>query len=352
MRNPRVTFLGRRPSARGPRGACSSGWSPCNGDVVLLRDFQTFLAVERGLRPNTCLAYKTDLLQWVEYLESRAAGHPLGALSARQESVSSFLGELRSNCVEAASCRRKLAALRIFYRWLLADKRMHHDPTLLIVTPQLPKRLPHALPRRKLAGILNTLEAAAETNLLALRNAAIHELLYAAGLRVSELTSLGVEDLQLDEARAHVRGKGDKERLVPIGEPAVAAIRAWLEVRDHFLKNTHSVQRAVFLSGQGSPLTRRWIYTLVKNATGVSPHRLRHSCATHLVEGGADLRTVQTILGHVDISTTQLYTHVALTHVKEVHRRAHPRSSLRTPDALRGTAYAGGAAREEAEVEL
>jgi integrase/recombinase XerD len=296
-----------------------------------LRDFKTFLSVERGLRPNTVSAYNTDLLQFAEFLE-RSGG---ALLSARKENVSSFLAELRSNAVEAASCRRKLAALRTFYRWLLADKKITHDPTLLIVTPQLPKRLPHALPRRKLAGVLNTLRAAAETDLVMLRNAAIHELLYAGGLRVSELTTLGVEDLQLDESRVLVRGKGDKERIVPIGEPAVAAIQDWLIVRPQFVRGGRTV-RTLFLSRQGRGLSRRWIHTMVKKSTGVSPHRLRHSCATHLVEGGADLRTVQTILGHVDISTTQLYTHVALNHVKDVHRRAHPR----------GTAYAARAARQ------
>jgi len=295
--------------------------------------FKTFLTVERGLRPNTVSAYSTDLLQFSEFVER---SH-LTLLTVRKDNVAAFLGELRSNLVGPSSCRRKLAALRIFYRWLLADKRIGHDPTLLIVTPQLPKRLPHALPRRKLAGVLNRLHAEAvhENNSeeggrrrplhAMVRNSAILELLCSAGLRVSELTGLGVEDLQLDESRVLVRGKGDKERIVPIGEPAVAAIAAWLEVRPRFLKG-QGIARAVFLSARGSPLSRRWIFTVVKKNTGVSPHRLRHSCATHMVEGGADLRTVQTILGHVDISTTQLYTHVALTHVKEVHRRAHPRA--------------------------
>jgi integrase/recombinase XerD len=302
-------------------------------DPRLLRTFQTFLTVERGLRPNSVAAYLTDLLQFAEFL---SRSHRT-LLTAQPAHVSKFLGELRSNAVESSSCRRKLAALRTFYRWLLADKRLTKDPTLLIATPSLPKRLPHSLSRKKIAGVLHTLTAAAETEgPLTLRNLAIHELLYGAGIRVSELTALGVEDLKLPEARVLVRGKGDKERIVPIGEPAVIAIAAWLELRPRFLKGDR-VERALFVSGQGRALSRRWIYAMVRKNTGVSPHRLRHSCATHLVEGGADLRTVQTILGHVDISTTQLYTHVALTHVKDVFRRAHPR----------GIACSGRAARQE-----
>ena len=293
-------------------------------DLQLVREYNSFLRVERGLRPNSCDAYMNDILQFAEFVGKRH-----GVLStAPQELVSAFLGELRGNGNTDRTLARKLATLRGFYLWLLKDKRIDHDPTVRIETPKLPQHLPKAVSAKKVARVLDSLTAAAEKDdagRLDVRDLAIHELLYGAGVRVSELTSLRVEDLQLDAGRVLVRGKGDKERIVPLHDRAVAAIRAYLEVRPQFLRHSRVVERALFVSVQGKLLTREWVGKLTTRSLGVSPHKLRHSCATHLVEGGADLRTVQTILGHADITTTQLYTHVAIDHLRETHRRAHPR---------------------------
>ena len=158
------------------------------------------------------------------------------------------------------------------------------------------------------------------------------ELLYAGGLRVGEICALREEDLHLDQARAQVRGKGDKERIVPLGEKAVAAIEVYLQRGRPGLAKAR-VQRALFLSKNGNALTRQWVWEMVRAVSGpgvkASPHRLRHSCATHMVEHGADLRSVQTLLGHADIATTQVYTHVAMEHLKQVHRTCHPRGKRR-----------------------
>ena len=175
---------------------------------------------------------------------------------------------------------------------------------------------------------------AADADGLALRDHAILELLYAGGLRVGEICALRVEDVHLDQARAQVRGKGDKERIVPLGRSAVEALERYL-TRGRVGLVKAGVQRALFLSVRGNPLTRQWVWEMVRGTTAAggskaSPHMLRHSCATHMVEHGADLRSVQTLLGHADIATTQVYTHVALGHLKKVHREHHPRGKKRT----------------------
>jgi integrase/recombinase XerD len=169
---------------------------------------------------------------------------------------------------------------------------------------------------------------------LSLRDRAILELLYGSGLRVAEICALRVEDLHLDLARAQVRGKGDKERIVPLGESSVAALERYLRFGRPGLVGTRGVQRVLFLSVRGKPLTRQWIWSMVRavakmDGLKASPHMLRHSCATHMVEHGADLRSVQTVLGHADIATTQVYTHLALGRLKAVHRAHHPRARLR-----------------------
>jgi integrase/recombinase XerD len=169
----------------------------------------------------------------------------------------------------------------------------------------------------------------ADADGLALRDHAILELLYAGGLRVGEICALRVEDLHLDQARAQVRGKGDKERIVPLGRSAVSAMEQYLLVGRPGLVKA-GVQRALFLSVRGNALTRQWVWEMVRSTNReASPHKLRHSCATHMVEHGADLRSVQTLLGHADIATTQVYTHVALGHLKRVHREHHPRGKRR-----------------------
>lgn len=299
------------------------------GNRQLLAEYDAYLKVEKGMRPATCEAYGRDLLQFAESIEKRNAV----LATAVAEDISSFMQRLRANAVEARSIARKLSCLRGFYRWLLLDKRIAYDPTVNIETPASWKILPKSLAEGVVAEMLETTGAAArsdEADALALRDHAILELLYAGGLRVGEICALRQEDLHLDQARAQVRGKGDKERIVPLGEKAVAAIEAYVQRGRPTLVRTGTVERALFLSVRGRPLTRQWVWEMVRATNGqASPHMLRHSCATHMVEHGADLRSVQTLLGHADIATTQVYTHVAMEHLKQVHRMHHPRGKRR-----------------------
>jgi integrase/recombinase XerD len=225
--------------------------------------------------------------------------------------------------------------LRHFYKYLLLDRIITEDPTLNIETPKQWKILPKALSRTEAEQVMKVDRVPSDAKLssaLWSRDKAMMEMLYAGGLRVSELVNLKLADLKLDLGYALVRGKGDKDRVVPMGQPAIDAASEYLsEARVQLAGGKHSPN--VFIARGAKMLTRQRIWQLVQaaaKATGrpASPHMLRHSCATHMVEGGADLRTVQTILGHADISTTQVYTHVALDRLKAVHR-LHPRSKLR-----------------------
>jgi integrase/recombinase XerD len=300
-------------------------------DVALLRSYQGYLRVEKGLRPLSCASYGTDLLQFSEFLDGRCS-----LRTAKHVDLTAFLEHLRNHGVESRSIARKLSALRGLYRWLLLDKQITHDPTMNVATPASWKVLPKALAIADVNAALERAETVAthpQAGAIALRDAAILELLYATGLRVSELTGLRMVDLQLGLGRALVRGKGDKERLVPMGTKSVATLRSYLTLGRPQLANAAKRSNAqsaalVFLSSRGAPLTRQAAWAIVKQQTGhASPHMLRHSCATHMVENGADLRTVQTLLGHADIATTQVYTHLALGRLKAVHRNHHPRAT-------------------------
>jgi integrase/recombinase XerD len=217
------------------------------------------------------------------------------------------------------------------------DGRIHHDPTVYIDSPKTWKVLPKSLAEPEMSEMLERAQLAAthpQARATDLRDRAILELLYAGGLRVSEVTGLNTSDLSLDAGRVLVRGKGDKERIVPLGRTAIEALEIYLrEGHPHLARISSSRARRqdrakLFLSLRGMPLTRQWIWQLVKMANNsASPHRLRHSCATHMVEHGADLRSVQLMLGHADISTTQVYTHLALGRLKTVHREHHPRAT-------------------------
>ncbi len=302
------------------------------GNVRLLGEYGVYLRVEKGLRPNSCAAYLTDLEQFAEFVEKRA-----GLLAkASQEDVRGFLEDLRKNGVDARSVARKVSALRGFYRWLLMDKRIGHDPTVNVESPASWKVLPKSLAESEVGGMLERTGVAAASEAadgLALRDHAILELLYAGGLRVGEICALRVEDVKLDQQRAQVRGKGDKERIVPLGRKACAAIERYLQLgRPELLKPARGVVREMFLSVRGNALTRQWVWEMVRSCSDghtASPHKLRHSCATHMVEHGADLRSVQTFLGHADIATTQVYTHLALGRLKAVYRQHHPRAKSR-----------------------
>lgn len=324
-------------------------------NLQLLRDYQAYLSVEKGLRPLTCEAYDSDLKTFAEFIESRNGV----LISATQQDVSAFLEHLRTHSIDSRSAARKLSCLRGFYKWLLLDRRIHHDPTVNIESPKSWKVLPKSLAEPEVAEMLERAGMKAahpQAQATALRDRAILELLYAGGLRVSEVIGLSTGDLALDLGRVQVRGKGDKERIVPLGQAALLALEQYLREGRPHLARISSVRKTaapnqgpaqdrvrLFLSLRGMPLTRQWVWHLVKMANrAASPHRLRHSCATHMVEHGADLRSVQLLLGHADISTTQVYTHLALGRLKAVHRQHHPRATRRLKAAQ-------DAARKDAE---
>ena len=316
-------------------------------NLDLLGDYQAYLRVEKGLRPLTWEAYDGDLKTFAEFLEGRKA---VLATAARQD-VSAFLEHLRTHGIDSRSAARKLSCLRGFYKWLLLDRRIHHNPTVNIESPKAWKVLPKSLAEPEVTEMLERAALAAshpQAQATALRDRAILELLYGGGLRVSEVTALSTGDLAMDLGRVHVRGKGDKERIVPLGRTALDSLREYLrEGRPHLERigsrkktaqarpDAQGQERAkLFLSLRGMPLTRQWVWRLVKMVGSASPHMLRHSCATHMVEHGADLRSVQIMLGHADISTTQIYTHLALGRLKKVHREHHPRAKRAPDDAV------------------
>jgi len=315
---------------------------------AMLREYMTHLRVEKGLRPLSCEAYLRDLEMFAEFLEG-GGGDGAGVktfLSAEQGDVSGFMQHLREHGVQSRSIARKLSCVRGFYKWLLIEKRVKRDPTVNIESPSSWKVLPKSLAESEVGEMLSRTGAAAraaDASGMALRDHAMLELLYAGGLRVGEIVALRQEDLRLETASVQVRGKGDKERIVPIGRSAVEALEVYVKRGRPGLvkqipfgndsqksKGYSPLQRALFLSVRGRPLTTQMVWKIVKGLDShASPHKLRHSMATHMVEHGADLRTVQTLLGHADIATTQVYTHLAIDRLKTVHRLHHPRATRR-----------------------
>ena len=302
--------------------------------------FLDYLRIEKGLAPLTLSAYTNDIQQFAEFLQKRKRT----LLLARKEDVREFIQQLFGNSVDGRSVGRKLSALRHLYKYLLLDKAIAHDPTLNIDSPKQWKVLPKSLARAEMETILqgpqqtsNRKEAVA----ISVRDKAILEMFYAGALRVSEIVGVKLEDLKLEMGYVLVRGKGDKERIVPLGRSAQDALTGYIKnSRPQFTAGKSSP--FLFLRRKARKLTRQRIWQMVQSASAAtgrkaSPHMLRHSCATHMVENGADLRTVQTILGHADISTTQVYTHVALDRLKNVYLNHHPRAKPRTGNRERRT---------------
>ena len=310
-----------------------------------LASFLDYLKIEKGLASLTVSAYTRDITQFAEFLKKRSL------TAARRQDVRDFLDHLFSNHVDGRSVARKLSALRHFYKYLLLDRHIVHDPTLDLETPRQWKVLPKALARDEIAAMLAPRSATTPKLAAAimLRDRAMLETFYAGGLRVSEIVGVKLEDLKLDLGYLLVRGKGDKERIVPLGMPAIQAIREYLAEGREVLAKGKSAP-LVFIGRSARKISRQWVWRIVRAASSgngrrASPHMLRHSCATHMVESGADLRTVQTILGHADISTTQVYTHLALDRLKNVYRAHHPRAR-RGRDA-HATAAGTAALRQE-----
>jgi integrase/recombinase XerD len=290
------------------------------------------LKVEKGLAPLTVAAYTTDVGQFTGFLGKRKRT----LLNARRNEVRDFIQELFANSVDGRSVGRKLSALRHLYRYLLLDKLIEHDPTLNIDSPRQWKVLPKSLARDEIETLLRgprdgsgNRRAAA----IALRDRAMLEVFYAAALRVSEMTAVKLEDLKLDLGYVLVRGKGDKERIVPLGKSAQEMLTEYMKHSRPVLTGER-ISPLLFLGRGARKLTRQRVWQIVRAASAsmgrnASPHMLRHSCATHMVENGADLRTVQIILGHADIATTQVYTHLALDRLKSVYQKHHPRAKAR-----------------------
>jgi integrase/recombinase XerD len=296
-----------------------------SADQRVLVTFAAYLRVEKGLSARTIEAYLSDVAQFSEFQKERSLAN------AKREHVRAFLQKLHADSVQPRSVARKISALRALYRHLLLDKAVKWDPTLNIDAPAQWKVLPKSLRADEIDAMVASRMPKRERRLekaIAIRDRAILETLYAGAIRVSEIVSMKMLDLRLDEGLAVVRGKGDKERIVPLGEGAVTALRDYLKQgRPEFVKARQSGN--VFLSAGARPLTRQRVWQMVgessRSGRHASPHMLRHSAATHMVENGADLRTVQTILGHADIGTTQIYTHMKLDHLRNVFKAHHPR---------------------------
>ena len=286
------------------------------------------LAIERGLSKNTLSAYKADLAKYREFLEQ----NELSEITVSKMQLGEFLLWLNAQNLKAASSARILAAVRGYQKYLLLENLRTDDPGQQVKSPKLPKRLPKALTQ---AQVLNLLAASGPepddevADVLRLRNRAILELMYSSGARVSEVAQLDLDEM-VQGGWVRIRGKGSKERLVPVGSFAQRAIDAYL-VRSRPLLAAKAGGPALFLNQRGSRLSRQSIWEIIQSAgeacgLSVSPHSLRHSFATHLIEGGADVRVVQELLGHASVATTQIYTLVTIDTLREVYASSHPRA--------------------------
>lgn len=286
--------------------------------------FVKHLAAERAASPHTVAAYARDCAEFAAFLDTQGVGDPAAVTAAH---VVGYLDAARRRGLSARSCARKLAALRGLFRFLIRERILQHDPTRDIRRPRTGRRLPRALSAHDMRELLRN----GGGTPLVQRNLAMVELVYACGLRVSELVSLRVDQVNLEGGYVTVMGKGRKERIVPMG--AYARERVWQYVTDARPRILgRRLSPYLFVTRSGRAMTRQAFWYLLRRralASGVGgpchPHSLRHAFATHLLERGADLRAVQTMLGHADISTTEIYTHVARQRLSEVHRKYHPR---------------------------
>jgi integrase/recombinase XerD len=290
----------------------------------LIDEFCDALWLEDGLARNTLDSYRRDMSQFAAWLEKRGAK----LLAASNADIQAYLGHLFNRKTRATSAARFLSSLKRFYRYYLRQGKIKADPTLRIASPKLPRSLPKSLTEEDVEGLL---EAPAVERALGLRDKAMLETLYASGLRVSELVTLKLTQVSQDMGVVRVVGKGSKERLVPLGEEALSWIRRYVkEGRPELLGARAS--HDLFVTGRGAAMTRQMFWHLLRRYAlksglkkPISPHTLRHAFATHLLNHGADLRVVQLLLGHSDISTTQIYTHVARERLKQLHAKHHPR---------------------------
>ncbi len=318
----------------------------------LIDKFVRYLQYERNVSPETVVEYRRDMLQFAEFLTPPGATPPpLETIDHRV--IREYVGSMYDRGLERASVARRLASLRTFFKYCMREKHVRQNPARLVATPKLPKRVPHVLTEEELNGFLDNLGASTAAQksrrkrrptpksenaakIILKRDRAALELLYASGLRVSELVGLNVGDVDRRGQMLRVLGKGRKERVIPYGGKAQAALEAYWPVRDEILARSSSVQskpphEAVFLNHLGGRLTDRSVHMIVKKYARLAnvdwnlhPHSLRHAFATHLLADGADLRAIQELLGHVSLSTTQRYTQASIKQLMGVYDKAHP----------------------------
>jgi integrase/recombinase XerD len=291
----------------------------------LVDRFLGHLALERGASPNTVRAYAADLARYLEW----AGRNDIDPIMLNHRQMRRYLAELDQAGYARRTVARRLSAVRSMFSYLLAEGLAASDPSSVLAAPKIPRRLPKIVPNDALQAMLETPDA---TTPVGLRDRAVLELLYATGARVSELSGLRLGDLDLAQGQLTVMGKGSKQRIVPVHRKAIAVMRTYLSEGRPALAKPGSDDH-VFLSSRGKPMSSdairrmfKHVLTAVGTIQSLSPHSMRHTFATHLVEAGADLRTVQELLGHVALSTTQIYTHLSMKRLQDVHKDAHPRA--------------------------
>ena len=292
---------------------------------ALLEEFLNYLSVERGLSKNTISSYRSDLFSFISYLETNGA---VGIDKIKRDDITKYLLHLKDNGLSGNSVSRALVAIKMFYKFLAQERFIKDDVAGILESPKLIRPLPNVL---NVAEVTKLLQAPDVRSWMGIRDKAALELMYATGMRVSEMVELGTATLNLDVGFIKCKGKGDKERMVPIGSEARNAVSRYMEkVRPSLLKSKSDSH--LFLTRLGKKVSRQSFWKMMKKYAKIAkirkeiaPHTLRHSFATHLLERGADLRVVQEMLGHSDIATTQIYTHIDKGRLKSIHKQFHPR---------------------------
>lgn len=294
-----------------------------------LLTFIQYLSVERGLAVNTLEAYERDISMYIDYLHDDGLRDLNDSTKAH---ITAYLLHLRKQGRASSTLSRTMVSIRSFYQFLVRERMLTHDPSLHMETPKIEKRLPKALSMEEVDRLLQCPDV---THARGLRDKAMLEVLYATGMRVTELVSLNVSSVSLALGFVRVIGKGAKERIIPLGSLAIDCLDQYLQTAHSELLKPNSDRDVLFLNQLGTRLTRQGFWKIIKHyaraaniSKELSPHTLRHSFATHLLENGADLRSVQEMLGHADISTTQIYTHISQVRMKEIYDQAHPRAKL------------------------
>lgn len=287
--------------------------------MQILDNFINYILIEKGLSKNTALAYRTDLKTYLNFLENKKINYE----TITHLEITDFLWHLKTLKFKPRSIYRMIESIRQFYKFLISENYIKTDPTIYLTVPKVPKILPDMLTNEEVTKLLNSVSG---NDKISVRNRAMLELLYATGLRVSELINLKFSNIDIDECYVKIFGKGNKERLVPFGQKAQLYLKRYLRTRNN------KTSEFVFLTKLNKPISRIEFWRQLKQISikagitkNITPHILRHSFATHLLTGGADIRFVQEMLGHSSISTTQIYTHISQERLKEQHKKYHPR---------------------------